>query len=269
MNGDWQVVDHTGHVYMRGLTRDDANGAMVKLLEMKSSLQLHTEREGIRKTAETVPPPAVAPAPAIEPEGGRDALRAAIEERLDALARLESANQAVERARAFVDARQTELDAMQAAHADEIRNAGANLAETFRSGSALEANRVIDRSALLDAETRLATAQAAFSQLEAERIAAEGNHQTAEARVRLAVLSIKRAECDVMVDRLEAVRAEYMRLATAIEGARFSDVPTTPRALLAMRIGEPSGTDVTEATGRWYRFGAALTEDHEAVFGEV
>lgn len=266
MNGDWQVVDQLGRVHVSGLSRDDANGAMIRLVEMMPNLAMHTERKGHKQEPTPATIATAAPLPAIESGSERHALREAIEAQLDAAARLDSANQAVERARAFTDARQVELDALRAAHADEIRHAGVNLAETLKTGGTLETNRVIDRSALLDAETRLATAKAALDQLTAEQKESDSAHTATETAIRLAVLAVKRADVAAMVERMEAVKAEFMGLATAIDAARFADVPMTQRSQEATRIIEPSAGAISEAAARWHRYSAVLREDPQAAW---
>lgn len=264
----WKVSDDSGHVFAAHLTRSQADEMADWVLKSKPILRVHVTRcdQPAELVATHEPAPAAEPMPTIDPGFERSVLATAIEARRDATRRLAEARQAAHRAREFRDARQAELAALTVAHEGEIQASGANLAEAFKTGGSVAANRVIDRSALTDAETRLATAQAAVGQLEGEQAAAESHHQTAEARVRLAVLTIKRADVDAMTERLEAVKAEFESLATAIEAARFSDVPTTPRAMHALRINEIDGTALTEAARRWHDYATRLTDDAEATF---
>lgn len=264
----WQVVDQLGRVHMRSLTQDDANGAVVRLVGMMPNLTMRAERAG--QTPVVAPAPIAEPLPAITQGDERESLREAIECHLDASARLDAANQAVELARAFLDARQVELDALRAAHADEIRNAGVNLAETLKTGGTLEVNRVIDRSALLDAEVRRDTAREALAQLTAEQTAADAAHMTAETRVRLDALSVMRADVQGMVDRLEALQREAWGLRFAISAAKLYDIPETIRTQAVMANVPPGDVPTeTECSGQWARYSAALRENHEAEFGEA
>lgn len=207
--------------------------------------------------------------PDIEPGRERDALREAIEARKDAAKRLADARHAVERAKAFHDSQKGEHAALTVAHEAEVRNAGANLAEAFKLGGTVAANRVIDRAALTDSETRLATAQAALTQLDAEQAAAETADRAAETYQRLAVMAVKRAHAETLVERLEAAKSEFSRLAAAIDGARFSDVPVTQRAEQALHLDLSQTVTTATDAKRWHDFGAALAQNHEAEFGEV
>lgn len=186
---NFRIVDGSGKVHYQNITSTQADAFMSLLLAggqcpglrsepMAKPPQTEGQAMGIPHIAATA-----MPLPDIKPGKERDALRDAIETHLDASARLDAANQAVERARAFVDARQTELDALQALHQDEIRNAGSNLAETFKAGgAAFEAGRVIDRSAVLDAEVRRDTAKAALEHLIAEQVESDSTYKAADRR---------------------------------------------------------------------------------------
>ncbi len=264
----WKVTDDSGHVFASHLTRTGAEEMADFVLKHKPAIRVHVVRcdQPAEPVATQKPAPAAEPMPTIDPGFERSVLASAIEARRDATRRLAEARQAAHRAREFRDARQAERAALTVAHEGEIRASGANLAEALKLGGSTVASRVIDRAALMDSETRLATAQAAVDQLEDEQTAAEGIHQTAEARVRLAVLAIKRTDVDALTERLEAAKAEFESLATAIEAARFSDVPTTPRAMHALRINEIDGTELTKAARRWHDYATRLTDDPEAQF---
>ena len=277
----FRIVDGSGKVHHTGLTSSAADAFM--------SIMLADGRlPGLRSEPMTAPTPgntdAMKPAivavfeaeqavsngiAVIEPGRERNALREAIEARKDAAKRLADARHAAERAKAFHDAQKGEHAALTVAHEAEVRNAGANLAEAFKQGVALAANRLIDRTALTDSETRLATAQAALTQLDAEQAAAETADRAAETYQRIAVASVKRAYAGELVERLEAAKADFILLAGLLDAARFSDVPVTQRAEQAMHL-DLSGM-VTTATDakRWHDFGAALAQNHEAEFGEV
>ncbi|RQZ27470.1 hypothetical protein DIE16_31345 [Burkholderia sp. Bp9090] len=267
------VIDTTGHVYSRGLSSDGATAMMESLLSSKPALGIKTVRaswegkEPLNMLA-TVPAyvPSAQPLPAIEPGSERHALREALEARQDATKRLADAVQAVERAKAFHDARKSEHVALTVAHEAEVRNAGSNLAEAFKAGGSVAANRFIDRSALVDCETRLATSQAALDQLEAERGAAESAERSAESAVRLAIMAVKRVDVDAMTKRLIDVKAEYMALASAIDAARFSDVPTTHEALEAMQIDDPHVGHIDLMAKRWHAYTTALREDPQVTW---
>ncbi|MEC5405129.1 hypothetical protein VOM14_06015 [Paraburkholderia sp. MPAMCS5] len=199
----------------------------------------------------------------IEPGGEREVLREAIEAHRKASDCLAHAGQAVERARAFVDARQLELDVLTAARDNEIEASGANLAEALKTGAAvLEAERCIDSRAVANAEIRRDTARSALDHLKTEQQAAEGALRSAETALRLAVLFVKRSDVDAMTKRLIDIKAEYQALASAIDAARYSDVPVTIEAQNAMHIEILS---VDAAAAAWHRYSAALRNDPNAV----
>ncbi|MFL9859472.1 hypothetical protein PQR72_27695 [Paraburkholderia madseniana] len=271
---NFQVVDGKGHVHAKNLTSSQANGMAEMLLATRTLGSVRTElMDKPPTTAPASAPHIVAtaqPLPAIKPGSERESLCEAIDVHLDASARFDAANQAVERARAFVDARQTELDAMTAAHQTEIAASGANLAEALKAGgAAFEASRLIDRGAVLDAEVRRDTAKAALEQLTAEQVESDSTYKAAETAVRLAVMAVKRADVAAMVERLEAVKAEFTALATAIDAARFADVPMTIRAQDAVRIDVPGTGAISEAAARWHRYGAALRDDVDASWEDM
>lgn len=264
----FRVVSGDGEVHAENLTSTAAYTMATFLLTNRNLPGIRTEL--MDTPAQSAAPVAVphivataTPLPDIEPGKERDALREAIESHLDASARLDAANQAVERASAFVAARQSELDAMTAAHQSEIEASGANLAEALKAGgAAFEASRLIDRGAVLDAEVRRDTAKAALDHLTAEQVESDSTYKSAETAVRLAVMAVKRADVAAMVRRLQDVKAEFTALATAIDAARFSDVPVTFEAERAMRIELPS---VDGAAKVWHSYSAALRDDADAI----
>jgi hypothetical protein len=137
------------------------------------------------------------------------------------------------------------------------------LAEALKAGgAALEASRLIDRSAVLDAEVRRDTAKAALEHLTAEQMESDSTHKSAETAVRLATMAVKRADVAAMVRRLIDVKGEFTALATAIDAARFSDVPVTLEAESAMRIELLS---VDGAAKVWHSYSAALRDDPAAI----
>jgi hypothetical protein len=271
----YQVVYGDGQVHAKNLTSSQAYGMAAMLLATRTLGSVRTEL--MDKPPQTTAPASVPqivatamPLPTIEPGSKRAALREAIDGRLDAAARLDSAHQAVERASAFVAARQAELDAMTAAHKSEIEASAGNLAEALKAGgAAFDASRLIDRGAVLDAEVRRDTAKAALEQLAAEQAAADANYKAAETRLRLAVMAVKHAEVASMVERLEGIKAEFMRLSTLIDAARFADVPGTIRSQQAMHIELPHGGAIGEAHKLLIRYTAALMENADAVLEEV
>jgi len=274
----FRIVDTTGRVHHSGLTSAQCDSFMSLMLAGGQIPGLRSERmDAPVPTPTETPAPHIVermsatanPLPEIEPGRERDALRQAIEARKDAAKRLAAARHAAERAKAFHEARKAEHAALTVAHEAEIQASGANLAEAFKAGGSVAANRVIDRAALTDSETRLATAKAALAQLDAEQVAAETADKAAETQQRLCVMAVKRAHAEALVERLETVKAEFVRLAAAIDGARFSDVPATLRAQQALRIEVSGMVTSSEDAKRWHDFGAALAEDHEAEFGEV
>ncbi|MEM5459652.1 hypothetical protein VSR69_33070 [Paraburkholderia phytofirmans] len=263
----FRVVSGDGEVHAEKLTSTAAYAMATFLVTNRNLPGIRTElMDAPEQSAAPVAAPhivaAATPLPDIEPGKERDALREAIEAQLDASARLDAANQAVERASAFVAARQSELDAMTAAHKSEIEASGANLAEALKSGGAsFDASRVIDRGPVLDAEVRRDTAKAALEQLVAEQTESDAAYKAAETAVRLAVMAVKRADVEAMVKRLEDVKAEFTALATAIDAAQYSDVPATFSGQQAMRIEIPSPDTAAKV---WHRYSAALRDDPEA-----
>jgi hypothetical protein len=274
----FRVVDSAGQEHGRNMTSEQATAMMQLLLAARPNVSMRSERmdAAIASKASADVPPMVAAAAAeaavttalkaIEAGREREALREAIESHLDALARLDAANQAVERAAAFVAARQSELDAITAAHQSEIEAGGAGLAAALKAGDAsFEARRVIDRGPVLDAGVRLDTAKAAIEQLVAEQKAADVGYKAAETAVRLAVMAVKRSDVAAMVRRLQDVKVEYMALSAAIDGARFSDVPTTQAAREAIQIEAPHAGLIDAAAQVWGRYSAALRDDPDAL----
>lgn len=145
-----------------------------------------------------------------------------------------------------------------------MQASGETLAAILKAGGiTASAGHAVDRSALTNAEIRRNTARVALEHLAAEQTAAGSAHTSAESFVRLAVMAVKRANVAEMVKRLDEVKAQFTALATAIDAARFSDVPVTPEAELAMRIEIPA---VDEAARGWHRYSAALRDDPEAVW---
>ncbi|WP_146144221.1 hypothetical protein [Paraburkholderia sp. BL25I1N1] len=200
----------------------------------------------------------------IEPGAEREVLREAIEAHRKASDCLAHAGHAVERAKAFVDARQLELDVLTAARDNEIEASGANLAEMLKAGAAvLEADRCIDSRAVSNAEIRRDTARSALDHLKTEQQAADAAYKSAESAVRLAIMAVKRSDVDAMTKRLIDIKAEYQALASAIDAARFSDVPVSIEAQNAMRIDMPA---IDAAAKRWHGYSAALREDPQATW---
>lgn len=262
----FRVVDSTGQVHGTRMTSGQASGMMEILLNARPNISVRSERIDLpisEKSEKVTATPIVSETYPVIPTGQeREALRQAIDGHLDASARLDSANQAVERASAFVSARQSELDAMTAAHQSEIEASGANLAEALKAGgAAFETGRMIDRGAVLDAEVRRDTARAALERLAAEQVESDSTYKAAETAVRLVVMAVKRADVVAMVERLEVVKAEFTALATAIDAARFADVPMTIRAQDAIRLDVPGTGAISETAARWHRYSAALRDD--------
>ncbi|MFL9987240.1 hypothetical protein [Paraburkholderia sediminicola] len=272
---NFQVVDGKGHVHAKNLTSSQANGMAEMLLATRTLGSVRTEpmNAAPQPAAPACVPhivPTAEPLPAIKPGSERDALREAIDAHLDTSARLDSANQAVERARAFLDARQVELDALQAVHEDEVKASGATLAAILKAGgnAVLSGDRV-SRGAVLEAEASRDTASAALDQLIAEQVESDSTYKAAETAVRLAVMAVKRADVAAMVERLEAVKAEFTALATAIDAARFADVPMTIRAQDAIRLDVPGTGSISETAARWHRYSAALRDDVDATWEDM
>lgn len=270
----FRIVDGSGKAHHANLTSAQCDAFMSLMLADGRYPVLRSER---MDAPVQTPPATSAPhiveqmratvisLPEIESGRERDALREAIDGHLDASARLDAANQAVERASAFVAARQSELDAMTAAHQGEIEASGANLAEALKSGGAsFEAGRVIDRGPVLDAEVRRDTAKAALEHLLAERVESDSIYRATETAVRLAVMAVKRADVAALVTRLADVKNEWTFLAAAIDAARFSDVPTSNEAVEAMHVELPGPGLMDLAAKQWRRYSVALLEDADA-----
>ncbi|CBJ37108.1 protein of unknown function [Ralstonia solanacearum CMR15] len=273
MNGaNLQIVDDTGHVHHRALTSEAADGL---LSIMMGTGKFHTLRiERMDAVAPVVQPeaapPIVAmanptPLPSIDV---RQALRVAIEARNDAAGWLADASQAVDRATVFRDDRQAHHAAATISHEAAIRAAAATIAEAFKAGGTVAANRVIDRAELVDADAQLSAANAAVELLQTERGEAERQLQTAEAGVNAAVLAVKRVEVEVLVDRLEVLKAEFIELAGRVDGAGFSGIVLNARAKAALHVEANAGEASTNAA-RWHGYTKALRESADATWGGV
>ncbi|WP_176080803.1 hypothetical protein [Paraburkholderia tropica] len=272
----FRIVDGDGTVHHSRLTSAQCDAFMSVMLAGGQFPGLRSER---MDAAPLVNTDAMKPASAtafaaeqaiskalstIEPGAEREVLREAIDAHREASDCLVHAGQAVERAQAFVGARQIELDVLTAARDNAIEASGANLAEMLKSGAAvLEADRSIDSRAVTNAEIRRETARSALDQLKAEQQAADAAYKSAESAVRLAIMAVKRADVDAMTKRLIDIKAEYEALACAIDAARFSDVPVSIEAQTAMRIEMPP---VDAAAKRWHGYSAALRKDPQATW---
>jgi hypothetical protein len=253
------------------LTAEQASAMMEVLLSARPNVAIRSERIDLPAPTTISNPvtlPVIAETYPVIPTGQeRDALRTAIDDRLDATARLASADEAAARARAYLDARQAELDALCESLEREIAASGATLATLLKAGAARnDANGLIDRSAVLDATTRRDTAKAALDQLEGELADAQKAHASAETCQRLAVLAVKRADRDAMVERLEILGEEYLALSAEVDASTISQMPITPRARAALRIQLGAMYRVDEASLRWHKYTAALMEDADAQF---
>jgi hypothetical protein len=272
----FRIVDAAGTVHHTRLTSAQCDAFMTVMLGAGQFPGLRSERmDAAQPATADAMTPAIAAALAaeqaiskalatIEPGAEREVLREAIEAHHKASDCLTRASQAVERAKAFVDARQLELDVLTAARDNEIQASGANLAEMLKTGAAvLEADRCIDSRAVTDAEIKRDTARSALDHLKTEKQAAEAAYKSAESAVRLAIMAVKRADVAAMVQRLKDVRAEFIELVTAIDAARFSEVSVTPEAQAAMQVSLPS---VDLAAAAWHRYSAALRDDPQATW---
>ena len=275
----FRIVDGAGQVHHNRLTSSQCDAFMSIMLAGSQFPGLRSERMDAAPLASAdAMTPAIAAAFAaeqaiskaiakIEPGAEREVLREAIDAHRKASECLAHAGQTVERAQAFVDARQLEFDVLTAARDNEIQSSGANLAEMLKTGAAvLEADRCIDSRAVTDAEIRRDTARSALAQLKTEHEAADAAFKSAESAVRLAIMAVKRADVDAMTKRLIDVKTEYMALVSAIDAARFSDVPTTQQALEAIRIDAPHAGHIDTMAKRWHAYTAALREDSQAAW---
>lgn len=274
----FRIVDSGGKVHHANLTCEQADAFMSVMLAGNQFSGLHSERMDATAPGSTdAMMPAIAAAfvaeqaiskamERIEPGTEREVLREAIAAHREASDCLSRAGQAVERANTFLDARQLELDVLTAARANEIQSSGANLAEMLKSGaSVLEADRCIDIRAMTDAEIRRDTARSALAHLKAEHQTAEAAFKSAESAVRLAIMAVKRSDVAAMTKRLIDVKAEYMALASAVDAARFSDVPTALETSEALRIEAPHAGHIDAAAKRWHSYSAALRHDPDAL----
>ncbi|OTP67334.1 hypothetical protein [Caballeronia sordidicola] len=274
----FRIVDATGKVHGMNLTSGQATAMMQVMLAARPNVPVRSERcdQPISENTEKVQAPAIVIAQRIadnyleiEPGKERETLRKAIEDRLDAAARVASADEAVDRASGYLIARQDELDALTESLNRQIAASGATLAALLKAGSAsADTNHLIDRGAVLDATMRRDTAKAALDQLEAELAEAESAHTIAETCLRLTVHAVKAAEHSSMVERLEKLASETRILSAEVEAARFADIPLTPRATDALRAEGASMNSIDEAAQRWHKYTAALMEDGEAQFSE-
>ncbi|MDR6377320.1 hypothetical protein [Paraburkholderia caledonica] len=275
----FQIVDGAGTVHHSRLTSAQCDAFMTVMLGGGQFPGLRSERmDAAAPASSDTGTPAIAAAFAaeqayskalseIEPGAEREVLQEAIDAHGKASECLERARQVVERAKAFVDARKLELDVLTAARDNEIEASGANLAEMIKTGGpVLEAYRCIDSRAVANAERAHQEASAALDHLKAEQDAADTAYTSAESAVRLAIMAVKRSDVDAMTKRLIDVKAEYMALASAVDAARFSDVPTTQEALEALRIEAPHAGHIDAAAKRWHAYSTALREDPQATW---
>jgi len=276
--GVFRVIDANGQIHGLNLTSGQASSMMEVLLTARPNVSVRSERCDSPQSEDKPPsvPPAIVIAqriaesyPVIPVGQERGALRQAIDDRLDVAARVASADEAVDRASAYLIARQDELDTLTESMNRQIAASGATLAALLKAGSAsADTNQLIDRGAVLDATTRRDTAKAALDQLEAELADAHAAHATAETRIRLAVHAVKAAEHGAMVERLERLGFEIRTLSAEIEAAKYAQIPLTPRATAALRADHASMVSIDEAAQRWQKYTAALMEDGEAQFSD-
>lgn len=267
----FRIVDSTGQVHGTKMTSGQASAMMEFLIGARPNIQVHSERIDLPAPA-TVNPvalPVIAETYPVIPTGQeRESLRQAIDDRLDATARLASADDAVDRARAFLDARQAELDALSESLDREIAASGATLAALLKAGvAATDTNRLIDRSAVLDATTRRDTAKAALGQLEDELADAQKAHVSAETRQRLAVLAVMRRDQETLVKRLDVLQQESAEIRAALDTMGIHNVALTIEATAVLRNPAVANADV--ANRRWVRYAAALRDDSTAHLEDI
>lgn len=264
-----KIVDNTGRMHHHDLTSEQADGLMRIMMESGKFPALRIEcMDAVSPTAkpELAPPIVAMVNPTPLPSGDvRQALRAAIEARDGAAGRLADASQAIERATAFRDDQMARYTAANVAYEAAIRAAGATIAEAFKAGGTVAENRSIDRAELADAEAQLSAANAALDLLQAEHDEAERQLQMAEAGVNAAVLAAKRLEVEVLVGRLEVLKAEFIELAGRVDGAGFAGVVLNARAKAALHVEASAGEASTNAA-RWHGYTKALRGSADATW---
>jgi hypothetical protein len=274
----FRIVDNSGNVLHSKLTSEQADAFMPLLLANGKYSGIRSERMDAPVSTPPAPaaPPIVAqvlaeanPLPEIEPGREREALRKAIEARADAAKRIADATQAVDRAKAFLTDRQAEHAALTVAYEGAVRANASRMAEFFKGDATAVITTAIDEGALRASETKLATAEAVVRQLEAERDAAESIDRGAANHQHLCIVAVKRRHAEALVDRLEAVKAEFTALVAAIDAARFAAVPATLRSQQAIHIDLSQTVTADADVKRWHAFGAALAENPDAEYGEA
>lgn len=268
----FRVVDSNGLEHGTKMTSEQASAMMGFLLGARPNIQVRSERIDLpisEKTEKVAATPSIAETSPVAVTGQpREALRQAIDDRLDATARLASADDAVDRGRAFLDARQAELDTLSESLQCEIAASGATLAALLKAGAARsDASRLIDRSAVIDATTRRETAKAALEQLEGELADAQKAHTSAETHQRLAVLAVMRTDQDAMVKRLDALQHESAEIRAALDTMGIHNVGLTIEATAVLRNPPVASADV--ANRRWVRYAAALRDDSTAHMEDI
>jgi len=275
----FRIVDGAGAVHHANLTSSQADAFMGLMLAGGQFSGLRSERMDALPTdnpVSAVPATVIAQAAEqavskaiakIEPGTERDVLREATEAHRNASDCLARAAQAVERAKAFVDARQLEVDALTAARDNEIKMSARFLTEALKDSDTgtITTHGRIDSTAIVDAEVRRDTARVAFDHLTAEQEMVDTAFKSAESAVRLAIMAVKRADVAAMVKRLQEVRAEFIALGSAIDAARFADVPMTIEASEAMRLPEFAGY-ISANAARWHAYTAALRDNPQAAW---
>lgn len=276
----FRIVDGAGTVHHANLTSSQADAFMGLMLGGGQFSSLRTERMDAAPAADaSAATPATVIAQAaeqaiskaianIEPGAERDVLREAIEARRNASDCLAEAAQAVERAKAFVNAKQLEVDVLTTARDNEIKMLAGFLTEALKDsdndGTITTYGR-IDSSAIANAENICTAARGALDDLTAEQEMADTAFKSAESAVRLASMAVKRADVAAMVKRLQEIRAEFVALGSAIDAARFAEVPMSIEASEAMRLPNFSGYISANVT-RWHAYTAALRENPQSVW---
>jgi len=203
----FRIVDGAGAVHHANLTSSQADAFMGLMLAGGQFSGLRSERMDATPQTRAAPMPAVAAAFAaeqavskaianIEPGTEREVLREAIEAHRNASDCLARAGQAVEHAKAFVDARQLEVDVLTAARDNEIKVSARFLAEALKDNDTetITTHGRIDSSAIANAENLRTAARGALNDLTAELGTADAAFKSAESAVRLAIMAVKRAD---------------------------------------------------------------------------
>lgn len=269
----YKIVDAQGVTVQAGLQTRSMADELLTALVVSGRMGCKVEKVIAPPAVPLIAPPEFSPplhrsAPAelnIEKGQERAVLSSAIQERSEAAARLEAAQQAVDRAKAFRESQKVAYTDATARHAAAIEASSTGLADALRAGEAVGAcTGVVDTPSTANEETTLKASEAALKRLEVERDAAEVVCKDADDRVQAVVYAVAAADADQMLGELEQLQTRVRYLKAAIEAAGFHMIPLDAiRVQLAMEgvTHDPSLAQSDDAHAQWFQYLQALRND--------